>query len=112
MATLVIIPNCDYVTFEAIRDEILDKRPFALKSVIYSKNRYETHFFFHDVKYIPPELMKYAIIGEMKQCDFSHINFPLSEVKKRYSKGHVDNPQHKTGEADLPEKEHYNSPKE
>ena len=76
MATFVIIPNCDYVTFEAIRDEMLDKRPFALMSAIYSKNRFEAHLLYHDVKYIPSELMKYALIGEMKPCDFSHINLP------------------------------------
>lgn len=76
MATLIVIPNCDYVTFEAIRDEILDKCPFALMNDIYAKNRNEAHLFFHDVKYIPSELMKYAIIGEMKIYDFSHINLP------------------------------------
>ncbi len=76
MATLVVIPNCDYVIFEAIRDEILDKRPFALMNDIYAKNRNEAHLFFHDAKYIPSVLMKYAMIGEMKPCDFSHINLP------------------------------------
>lgn len=80
MATLIIIPKCDYVTFEAIRDEILDKCPFALMNDIFAKNRMEAHFFFHDVKYIPQQLMKYTIIPKLKEYDFSHINLP--EVKK------------------------------
>lgn len=81
MATLVIIPKCDYVTFEAIRDEILDKCPFALMSVIYSKNRFEAHLFFHDVKYIPNEFLQYALLPNRIEYDFSHINLPKEEMK-------------------------------
>lgn len=80
MATLVVIPDCDYATFEAIRDEILDKCAFAIMNDIFASNRMEAHFFFHDVKYIPPQLMKYAVIPKLKAYDFSKINLP--EVKK------------------------------
>lgn len=79
MATLVVIPNCDYVTFEAIRDEILDKCPFALMNDIYAGKRKEAHFFFHDVKYIPADLMHYAMIPMKHAYDFSKIKLPKKE---------------------------------
>ena len=80
MSTLVIIPNCDYATFEAIRDEILDKQPFALMNDIYASKRFEAHFFFHDIKYIPDELKPYIMHVPIKDvCDFSNIRLP--EVK-------------------------------
>ena len=80
MATLVVIPNSDYATFEAIRDEILDKYPYALMNDIFAKNKMESHFFFHDTKYIPPQLMKFALLPPAVKFDFSHINLP--EVKE------------------------------
>lgn len=76
MATLVVIPDCDYITFEAYRDEILDKCPWALMNDIFAKNRMEAHFFFHDTKYIPNILLQYAILPDRIPYDFSHIKLP------------------------------------
>ena len=80
MATLIVIPNCDYATFEAIRDELLEKQPFGLMSNTYASKRFEAHFFFHDERYIPKELMEYKAIFMNKGIyDFSNIRLP--EVK-------------------------------
>lgn len=79
MATLVVIPDCEYATFEAIRDEIFDKCPFALMSNTYAGKRKEAHFFFHDTKYIPNILLQYAMLPDPFPYDFSKIKLPKKE---------------------------------
>ena len=73
---LLEMPNITYPVFEAIRDEILAKNPWALINDIYT-NKNIAYLFFWDVKFVPNELMKYALNLPSKDVyDFSHINLP------------------------------------
>lgn len=72
------IPNCEYKTFEAIRDAIFDEIPFVLLNQGYSKKLKVAIFNFWDECYIIEELKSYIV-----QPPLSRENVPelINKIK-------------------------------
>ena len=74
---LIKITECSYEVFNEIRDEILDKVPFALINDIYHSKREIGYFYFWDSDYIPEALMRFRVQPPAEIAfDFSHIELP------------------------------------
>jgi hypothetical protein len=56
-----IMRECDYATFQEMRQVILDDNPGALINDIYDKKNGKAYFSFRHDRYIPKEWIEYII---------------------------------------------------
>lgn len=71
------IPNCDYITYNAIMNEIMSKIPFAVLNSDYRKDIKLANINFWDSDYIPAQLSQYILNAPAEpKFDFSHIKLP------------------------------------
>ncbi len=78
----VKITDCDYDTFEAIRDAIFDEIPFALVNQGYSPKKRIAIFNFWDRDYISAKLEKYILQPPLNRENVPKLIKVLEEILK------------------------------
>lgn len=77
---IVVIDECSYERFEAIRDAIYEVIPFALFNEGYSSKLKRAIFNFWDVEYIPEELKKYIMQPPLSRENKELLKEKLSQL--------------------------------
>lgn len=84
MTSTILIPNCEYKTFEDIRKVIHDANPVLIIYESFEKNEKRAIFTFNHPMSIPDELAKYRIrVENPKRIDFSKVKFPSDPLDEK-----------------------------
>jgi len=79
---LIKIENCEYETYNKIRNAIMSVIPFAIINQDYSKDLKTAIFNFWDVEYIPEDLKKYIMQPPLSRENKKILHEKLLEAFK------------------------------
>ena len=77
---LIVIPECSYEKYEAIRDTILEHIPFAILNDQYSSKKNTATFYFWGLEYIPPELQVFIKQPPVNRENWGKLRSELSNL--------------------------------